>query len=233
MVARGRRARRPRLSVQPERNASTPAWRARREQEEADRDLPRLFVAVPLGEEARSSVAGLVEEVQTSADAVAGAQRSEVRWVRMDGLHVTLRFLGPTPESKVAELGVIVETAAASVAPFRVVIRGSGAFPSARRPRTLWLGIDDGAAQLADLTRRLGDGLARAGWPTDDRPFRAHLTLARADGRREGPAVANLLASRAVGFETQFAADRLVLFESVTGGGPARYVARHVASLTG
>lgn len=202
-------------------------------EEEAARDIPRLFVAVPLGEEARASVARLVEEVQASAEAAARAQRSPVRWVRMDGLHVTLRFLGPTPKERIAELSAIVDDAAASVAPFRVSIRGSGAFPSARRPRTLWLGIDDGAATLAALARRFDDGLAKAGWPIDDRPIRAHLTLARADGRREGPAVADLLAAHAAGFETQFPADRLVLFESVTGGGPARYITRHTASLSG
>jgi 2'-5' RNA ligase len=151
----------------------------------------------------------------------------------MDGLHVTLRFLGPTPDERIGELSKIVDDAAARVAPFRVSIRGSGAFPSARRPRTLWLGIDDGAAQLADLARHFDDGLAKAGWPIDVRPFRAHLTLARADGRREGPVVADLLAERAAAFEAQFPADRLVLFESVTGGGPARYVAHHEASLAG
>lgn len=201
--------------------------------EEATRDLPRLFVAVPLGEEARASVARLAEQVQANAEAAARAQRSPVRWVRMDGLHVTLRFLGPTPAARIAELGAIVDHAAALVAPFRVSIRGSGAFPSARRPRTLWLGIDDGSAQLADLARRFDEGLAKAGWPVDDRPFRAHLTLARADGRREGPVVAHLLAERAAAFEAQFPADRLVLFESVTGGGPARYVVHHEASLAG
>lgn len=200
---------------------------------EDDADLPRLFFAVPLAEEARASVARLVGDVQATADAAAQGQRSAVRWVRMDGLHVTLRFLGPTPEDKVAELGAIVDGTAAAVAPFRVSIRGSGAFPSARRPRTLWLGIDEGSADLAALAGRLSDGLAKAGWPTDDRPFRAHLTLARADGRREGPAVANLLAARTDGFETGFQADQLVLFESVTGGGPARYVIRHAAALAG
>jgi RNA 2',3'-cyclic 3'-phosphodiesterase len=202
-------------------------------EEEAARDIPRLFVAVPLGEEARASVARLVEEVQAGAEAAAGDQRSPVRWVRMDGLHVTLRFLGPTPEDRIAELTAIVDDAAASVAPFRVSIRGSGAFPSPRRPRTLWLGIDDGAVELAAVARRFDDLLGKAGWPTDDRPIRAHLTLARADGRREGPAVADLLATHAARFETQFPADRLVLFESVTGGGPARYVARHTAPLSG
>ena len=210
------------------RNAATSAA-----EEEAARDMPRLFVAVPLAEEARASIAALVEEVQARAEAAAGAQRSQVRWVRMDGLHVTLRFLGPTPEERIAELSAIVDDAAASMAPFRVSIRGSGAFPSPRRPRTLWLGIDDGAATLADLARRFDALLGKAGWPTDDRPMRAHLTLARADGRREGPAVADMLAARAAGFETEFAADRLVLFESVTGGGPARYVECHTAPLSG
>lgn len=210
------------------RNRATSAW-----EEEAPPDIPRLFVAVPLAEEARASVARLVEEVQAGAEAAARGQRSQVRWVRMDGLHVTLRFLGPTPEERITELNSIVDDAAASVAPFQVSIRGSGAFPSPRRPRTLWLGIDDGAEKLAALARRFDELLGKAGWPTDDRPIRAHLTLARADGRREGPAVADLLAAHAAGFETQFPADRLVLFESVTGGGPARYVARHAAPLSG
>jgi 2'-5' RNA ligase len=201
--------------------------------EEAGQDLPRLFVAVPLGEEARSSIAQLVEDVQSSAEAAARAQRSAVRWVRMDGLHVTLRFLGPTEETRVPALASIVDAVAASVDPFSVSIRGSGAFPSPRRPRTLWLGIDQGATELAALATALSAGLAQAGWPADDRPFRAHLTLARADGRREGPTVASLLSARAAEFETAFPAERLVLFESVTGGGPARYVARHEASLSG
>jgi 2'-5' RNA ligase len=131
----------------------------------------------------------------------------------------------------VGDLSAIVDEVAGSAAPFRVSIRGSGAFPTPKRPRTLWLGIEDGAAELAALSETLNAGLARAGWPTDDRPFRAHLTLARADGRREGPTVANLLSARAAGFETEFSAARLVLFESVTGGGPARYVVRHEASL--
>lgn len=215
------------------RNGSRTYAAARAREDEATRDLPRLFVAVPLAEEARASVAQLVEDIQASAEAAARGQRSAVRWVRTDGLHVTLRFLGPTPEERIAELSAIVDEAAKSAAPFRVSIRGSGAFPSARRPRTLWLGLDEGSDSLAALAARLSDGLAKAGWPTDDRPFRAHLTLARADGRREGPAVADLLAARAQGFETEFQADRLILFESVTGGGPARYIVRHAATLAG
>jgi 2'-5' RNA ligase len=200
---------------------------------EASPDLPRLFFAVPLDDAACAAVSGLVADVQGAAEALAEGRRSPVRWVRLDGLHVTLRFLGPAPDERLPELAGIVDASAASSAPFDVRISGAGAFPSPRRPRTLWLRIADGADAFADLARRVDAALAAVGWALEDRPFRPHLTLARADGRREGPSVARLLTERASTFETGFRADRLVLYESITGGGPARYVDRHSARLGG
>jgi RNA 2',3'-cyclic 3'-phosphodiesterase len=197
---------------------------------EALRAMPRLFVAVPLAEEARSVVADLVDEVRAEVDGSA-RPRTAVRWVRMDGLHLTLRFLGPTATAQIDAVEAAVDAAAAGTAPFEVTIRGAGAFPSPMRPRTLWLGLDEGHAALERLAGELDQRLAGAGWPPVDRPFRAHLTLARADGRRAGPATAAALMRRAAAFRAAFAADRLVLFESLTGGGPARYVAHHEALL--
>lgn len=208
-------------------------FRGPRLPEEPNGDEPRLFVAVPLAEETRAAVAALVDEVRQAVDAATREPRSQVRWVRMDGLHLTLRFIGPTPADRVEVLSRLVDEAAGGGGPFSVRIRGAGAFPSAARPRSLWLGIDEGQAELAALADRLGERLETAGWRRDDRPFRAHLTLARADGRREGPLVARTLADRAGSFEASSAVDRVVLFESLTGGGPARYVARHEARLSG
>jgi RNA 2',3'-cyclic 3'-phosphodiesterase len=198
---------------------------------EAPEGYPRLFVATPLDEAARGAVVALVDEVRGIADGAAREPRSEVRWVRMDGLHLTLRFLGATDPARVPEVIAMLDDVASSGAPFRVTIAGAGAFPSAARPRTLWLGIGDGQLEMARIAGRFDEALTAAGWPHDDRPFRAHLTLARADGRREGPFVARTLARVAEGFEAAFVADRLVLFESLTGGGPARYVAVHEAPL--
>ena len=124
-----------------------------------------------------------------------------------------------------------VDAAAAGRQAVDIEIGGGGAFPSPSRPRTIWLGLIRGKDELADLSRAVDAELAMAGWAPQERPFRAHLTLARADGRHEGPTVARRLIERASGLRVPFRADRLVLFESVTGGGPARYVARHEAKL--
>jgi RNA 2',3'-cyclic 3'-phosphodiesterase len=198
---------------------------------------PRLFVAVPLAEAARAAVEELVVGVRDRL-AAAGVQadsRAGVRWVRTDGLHLTLRFLGPTPLDQVdAVAAAAAQTATeAAQAPFEVVIGGAGAFPSPGRPRTLWLGIERGADELAALAAALDERLVPLGWPPEDRPFRPHLTLARADGRRAGPATAQALIEAAAPLRVPFEADRLVLFESVTGGGPARYLPRFEAGLGG
>jgi 2'-5' RNA ligase len=113
--------------------------------------------------------------------------------------------------------------AAARERPFRVVVGGAGAFPSPRRPRAIWLGVVAGVDVLSRITQRLEDALVDAGWTRDERPFRAHLTVARSDGVRAGPATAGALIAAAETFRADFEVDRLVLFESRTGGGPARY----------
>ena len=212
------------------------------------RTTPRLFIAVPLAEAARAAVETLVGDVRSALGSVGGAgqdrdndrnpgnrtgRRTEVRWVRMDGLHLTLRFLGPTPADRVAALVSVVDEAAAWHGPFDVEIAGGGAFPSAAKPRTLWLGIVHGQEELRALADDVSVRLEAAGWPTESRPFRGHLTLGRSDGRLDGPATVRLLTERANRFRTRFEADRLVLFESVTGRGAARYERVHVTPLEG
>ncbi len=181
--------------------------------------LHRLFVAVALPPESCLAVAELVGRVRSSVE---GSGR-EVRWVRLDGLHLTLRFLGATAPERIPGIEAAVRAAALRAHGFDIRIGGAGAFPAPGRPRVLWLGVIDGQAELAALAAELGRELAADGWPVDHRPFQAHLTLARADGVRAGPRTAGALLSAAQGFSTAWRAGSLALFESHTGGGPARY----------
>jgi 2'-5' RNA ligase len=190
----------------------------------------RLFVAVPLPSEAASEIAAVVESVR-SQGLPTGAH--DVRWVRLDGLHLTLRFLGPTPDDRVGPTVQAITRAAAATAPIDAELAGAGTFPPGGRPRALWIGVTTGAEGLGDLARRVHAELEVAGWPPDDRPFRAHLTLARSDGVAVGRLVADRLLGAMAGRRIALRIDRVALFESVTGGGPARYVPIAEADLAG
>jgi len=189
---------------------------------------PRLFVAVPLDEVARTAVTGIVEEVRAKIPDGRG-----IRWVRLDGLHLTLRFIGPTDAGRVPVVAEALHEAATGEAATRLRLAGAGAFPPHGRPRTIWLGITEGVDRLNALTARLDDALAARGWDPETRPFRAHVTLARTDGARSGPATAAALREAAANLSVVSAVDRLVLYESVTGGGPARYIPLDEAPLDG
>jgi len=187
----------------------------------------RLFFAVPVPAEARGRVGELMDHVQQGvADG-----RARIRWVRVDGLHLTLRFLGPTQDTMVPPLEASSDALARSGTPFEVRLSGGGAFPSLARPRSLWIGVHEGADRLAALADGLTAAAAECGLFLDTRPFAAHLTIARTDGVRVAPAAAHALEAAADGLDVRFTVDRIVLFRSILGGGPARYEALHESLL--
>jgi RNA 2',3'-cyclic 3'-phosphodiesterase len=182
----------------------------------------RLFVGVPLPVDAARAVAEIVDDVR-AAGLPAGAR--DVRWVRLDGLHLTLRFLGPTPEHLIDPTAdAVAAVANAADGPIELELTGAGTFPPGARPRTLWIGVGGATAALSGLAGATESALVAVGWPPDGRPFRPHLTLARSDGIAVGPLVAGRLVSAMSGRSIPCTVDHLGLFESVTGGGPARYV---------
>jgi 2'-5' RNA ligase len=195
----------------------------------AERSIPgrRLFIAVPLPVSVRRDVEAIVERVRARVRerwAIDGrGELRDVRWVRLDGLHLTLRFLGPTLDDRLPAIEAAMREAASGFPAVEAAVAGAGAFPGPGRPRVLWIGVARGADGLARLAGRLEDRLSAAGWPREDRPFKAHLTLARCDGIPAGAMTGEELVDAARTLDDPWVADRLVLFESHTGGGPARY----------
>jgi len=183
----------------------------------------RLFVAVPLAENVRTVIRELMETVAGAP--IDERAHGQPRWVSVEGLHLTLRFLGATPDDRQHDLAVALAATVQGAAPFRVVLSGGGAFPNPGRPRVLWIGIAEGAAELADLARRLETELKPLGWPPEGRPFAPHLTLARTDGVPGADERARRLVEAAMDLQLAWEADRLVLYKSVLGRGPARYEA--------
>jgi RNA 2',3'-cyclic 3'-phosphodiesterase len=133
----------------------------------------RVFVAIELPVAVRRR---LIEHIDGLRDTMAEVRAS---WCREENLHLTLKFLGDTPVTRVEGLAQAARLAASKVEPFEIVIGGCGAFPPRGQPRVLWIGIDDPSGQLALLRTALESECANVGFPREDRPFHPHLTIAR------------------------------------------------------
>lgn len=190
----------------------------------------RLFIAVPAPDEVRAAVGKLMEEVAGGPIAERGP--GQPRWVRVDDLHLTLRFLGAAPDERQAEIAVALATAAAQTVPFRVVLSGGGAFPNAYAPRVLWIGIAEGSDDLGALVQRLNGELAPLGWAAETRPFMPHLTLARTDGVAGADERARVLTEAARDLRLTWQADRIILYKTLVGRGPVHYESLAEARLT-
>jgi 2'-5' RNA ligase len=134
----------------------------------------RLFIAVDVGDAVRDEVARVVNLLNEAVAAANAPPR--VTWVARNAVHLTLSFLGEVAERDVAELSKRLADPM-NVEPFEVEWQGLGAFPSPRRPRTLWIGVSKGANELGRLESALSRRLHRA--QVDAQPYRPHLTLGR------------------------------------------------------
>jgi 2'-5' RNA ligase len=133
----------------------------------------RTFIAVELDEELQTNLRRLQERIRGQV-----APRS-VRWVRPEGIYLTLKFLGDTPLSKLDEIKAALARAATGVGSFTFTVEGLGCFPSIRRPRVVWVGLQEPSGRLARLRDAVEAHVAPLGFPMERRRFSPHLTLGR------------------------------------------------------
>jgi 2'-5' RNA ligase len=136
----------------------------------------RVFVGVDIGEAMRREAQRVISALAVKLEQV--KEPPKVAWVKPMNLHVTIRFLGEVDDATVERLIALVSPPI-SIAPFEVSWRGIGAFPSHRNPRALWLGVINGAAQLAAVEAEVSRRIAGSIEPLDDRALLPHLTLGR------------------------------------------------------
>lgn len=145
----------------------------------------------------------------------------DLRWTGPEDWHVTLAFLGDVPGPVATRLAPALERAAAGHRPFPLALASAGAFPAAAHARVLWCGLDGDHAALAALAASVADAVTRTGAAPPDagRPFRPHLTLARARGRT--PADVRDLVTALSGYASpSWPVDRIQLIDSHPGAQP-------------
>ena len=187
----------------------------------------RSFVAVPLPESVRANL------FAAAAELARALPPQQVKWSRkIENLHVTIKFLGPVEEPKLASFGGVLAASLQALLPFGIEVRGMGAFPSPREANVLWAGVaDDGRLSL--VAEAVEEAAARLGiGERSPRPFRAHVTVGRSKQGVDARAALAPFGERAFGAAS---VDEALVFESRLGSGPdnvgSTYILRHKAAL--
>ncbi|RJP69889.1 MAG: RNA 2',3'-cyclic phosphodiesterase [Candidatus Abyssobacteria bacterium SURF_17] len=136
----------------------------------------RTFIAVNLGSSLHEKLAEVLEKFASS--------KASVKWVTPENAHLTLKFLGNVEESRLPDVSAACKRAVQGSKPVDIEVRAVGCFPTMKRPRVVWLGIQKGADELKELQHKVEAELERVGFPREDREFKAHLTIGRVKGQQ-------------------------------------------------
>ena len=142
------------------------------------------------------------------------ASRADLKIVKPELLHLTLKFLGDTDESLVSDVMSRMARSVDGIEPFSMRLKGMGAFPSMSNIRVVWVGIEDGLL-LKDIAGKLDNALSDLGFERDRKGFVPHLTLARTRSGRNIANVQALLQDNATKEYGEYAVDRILLKKSV------------------
>jgi 2'-5' RNA ligase len=185
----------------------------------------RTFIAVHIPDSVRRDIGAMVNRLRSAGGA-------DVKWVRPENLHLTLKFLGDVEEGRIPAVGTGVETAVSSMPAFNLALGGTGAFPNARRPSVLWIGVPLGAEPMAALAGHVESALDRLGFEREKRPFSAHLTIGRV--RPPGNAGSTVERMAETGFKSDpFTVDTIHLMKSELQRSGAEYTVLRTIKLQG
>ena len=136
----------------------------------------RCFIAIEIPETIRKSVGDIVENLKKSG--------SDVKWIAPENIHITIQFLGETEESLIASIKESLEKILAPHHPFCIKIADAGCFPDGRRPRIIWVGMED-SQNLIHLYKDIANEMTRFGYQKEDRAFTPHITIGRVKSQRK------------------------------------------------
>ena len=180
----------------------------------------RTFIAIPLPHPLLEKLAALQRKLEQQAP------HRSVRWVRVEGIHLTLKFLGDTLTEKLPE----IEQALAAVAHYApactFTVGELGCFPNPRRPRVVWVGVQEPTGRLVALQDGIEEVLAPWGYEPEGRGFTPHLTLGRVRrkiARSDVARVGEVVTGTTVGLLAEVPADRFALIRSVLKPSGAEY----------
>jgi 2'-5' RNA ligase len=177
----------------------------------------RLFFAVLPTDELREKLSAVQQEFRAKTG------RADIRWVKPENFHYTLKFLGVQTAPRARTAAEFAVELGEATNPFELTLGGVGAFPNPQRPSTIWVGATTGAEELVAIATQMEAGLVRQGFARENRRLTAHLTLARIKSYDGESAAVRALRSVEVGEIGAMTVDRFVLMQSELDTDGAEY----------
>jgi RNA 2',3'-cyclic 3'-phosphodiesterase len=176
-------------------------------------ELARVFVGLPLPESYQNGLGQLIQSLKPAVSVPCS-------WTRPGNWHITLAFLGDIPLDRVPEIGATL--AEISWRAFDFKAGGGGFFPSAKRPRVVWVGADEGGDRCRELASSVAGALTSLGFTLDGKPYSAHLTVGRIKFSRVGADWGNVSDMLESAQWPIVKMDHFVLWRSYLGGDGGR-----------
>ena len=165
----------------------------------------RSFIAVEIPNEIRN----MLMEFQNKLKSI----RDDIKWVRPESLHLTLKFLGDVEKNRIVDLTALINQTIQEFKPFNFSLGGTGVFPNTRRPNVLWVGVLQGKEHLITMASVLNRSLIKMGFEEERREYHPHLTLGRVRSKRKIVKTIDLMESLSF-LEQSFWVQELVLMKS-------------------
>jgi 2'-5' RNA ligase len=167
----------------------------------------RAFLAIELPEDILQAMSRLQEKLKREIN-------GRISWTRPQGQHLTLKFFGDISKEDVNNICSAVQNRIVSEQSLNLKIEKLGVFPDTRKPRVIWCGITDDEERLLVFQKKLDSDFANIGFPSEERPFRAHLTLARIKDSRDLTGMSEVLKKYGAFVAGEFNCKELILFQS-------------------
>ncbi len=175
----------------------------------------RLFIAIEISSEVRQNLCSVMNDLRQVW--------TGVRFVRPEGIHLTLKFLGEVTEEKTERITTALNDVSRSHIPFRVEVRSLGRFPERGRPRVVWSGVREETGILPVLADQIEMAMEKIGFEKEKRGFKAHITLGRVKGGGGEDRGLRLLEENSERIFGSYEVDRFHLIKSTLLPDGARY----------
>lgn len=181
----------------------------------------RAFIAIELSPEIKDSLSVIQSHLKYSG--------ADVKWVAVNNIHLTLKFLGDITEEKCEKIKSVLDDIGALTKPFDISIKDIGTFPNINYPRVVWVGLDKGTAESKVLAENIAEGILKLGFEKDARAFEPHLTIGRVRSPKNKEALKEKILTAQIPVTKPHPVSSVALFQSILSPKGPTYTKLHEA----